>query len=122
MIRIVLAVGVLSQTTACTEEHRYARQYSLAICSALHACAPGLISLTFGDEVECRTTVRKRMRAKRQDANCTLVPQQARECIDALETRQCARLLVGEEPEACTKAYHCDPGPRHYTGLDDSGR
>ena len=117
----MLALVVASQTTACTEEQRYARQYSLAICSALQACAPGLISLTFGDEVECRTTVRKRMRLKRQDANCEFVPQRAGECVDALQTKQCARLLVGDEPEACTKAYHCDQSQRHYTGLDDSG-
>ena len=120
-IRIVGLGFVLISATGCGEQRRCARQYASAICSTLETCAPGVVSLTFGDVTECQSAVRERLGNKRQDNNCDFDSNLALECIEDLESMQCNALLSGYEPPSCEGVYQCDEDSERYTGLSDTG-
>ena len=119
--RIVGLGIVLISATGCGEQRRFARQYASAICSTLESCAPGVVSLTFGDATECQSAVRERLGKQRQDNNCDFDSSLAWECIDDLESMQCNALLSGHEPPSCEGVYQCDEDSGRYMGLSDTG-
>ena len=119
--RIVGLGVVLTSAMGCGEQRRFAREYASAICSSLEACAPGVVSLTFGDATECQSAVRERLGKKRQDNNCDFDSSAALECIDDLESMQCNALLSGHEPPSCEGVYQCDEEYDRYTGVSDTG-